>query len=513
MSKITLSQLEKYDLELLVKDLLSPLTGFNTEKEYRLSLDASLFPIPIVLSSEKLLSQGEEISLVDEDNTIIAKLVVEDCYEYNLEEECSKVAGSFDKNHPYTKKVLERKGKYLVGGKPVLEPGYIFSSEFYEDYISPEKLKTLVGDTPVLAFQTRNPLHSSHIASILKARELIPEDHYLLLNPVLDLPQPGDIEPFTRLRCYKKILHKLGDKVIFSMLPLAMRMLGPREAMFHAIVRRNYGCKYFLVGRDHAGPSSVHSETGKSFYGSYDAQNLCEEKQETLGIKIIKIPEMCYDVVVDKIIPIKEATQPKSISGTEFRRLLTSGEEIPEWFSPKEVVDELRNSKDKQGICFYFVGNSGAGKTTVARSLEIKLKSLTSRPVSYLDADIIRKNLSKGLGFSKEDRSTNVRRIGYLASEIVKHNGIVIVANIAPFLEDRKENRKLISQFGKYIQIHVNTSLDVCIKRDVKGIYRDILLGKTDKTEFEEGTDSDYYLSSLNLEDITKINNELITFI
>jgi sulfate adenylyltransferase len=276
------------------------------------------------------------------------------------------------------------------------------------------------------------------------------------------------------MECYKEVLPYLGD-VSLSILPLSMRMAGPREAVWHAVIRRNYGCTHFIVGRDHAGPS-YKKKDGTSFYDPLAAQQLAKSMETQIGITILPSEEVVYCEDLDQYMGISQSAGHtiKNISGTQFRAMLDSGAEVPSWYSYPKVVDSLKKYYNKpRGSCFYFVGLSGSGKSTLAEALKSHLEEISpSREVTILDADVIRTHLSKGLGFSKEDRSMNVRRIGYVASEIVRHGGIVLVANIAPFQEDREWNRRMISQYGNYVEFFVNTPVEVCEDRDVKGLYK-----------------------------------------
>ncbi|MFW6133571.1 MAG: adenylyl-sulfate kinase, partial [Planctomycetota bacterium] len=294
--------------------------------------------------------------------------------------------------------------------------------------------------------------------------------------PVVGMTKPGDVDHYTRVRCYQAILrHYPHNTATMSLLPLAMRMGGPREAVWHAIIRKNYGCTHLIVGRDHAGPSSDSS--GEPFYGPYDAQELLRKHEQELGIAMVPFKMMVYVPDRDAYLPVDEVdegTRTLSISGTELRERLATGREIPEWFSFPGVVRELRRTyppRSKQGFTVFFTGLSGSGKSTIANVLLIKLLEMGGRPVTLLDGDIVRKNLSSELGFSKEHRDINIRRIGFVASEITKNGGIAICAPIAPYDSIRKENKSLISAGGGYILVHVATSLEVCEQRDTKGLY------------------------------------------
>ena len=372
----------------------------------------------------------------------------------------------------------------------------------------------------IIGFQTRNPLHRSHFELTKYAMNSV-KNSKLFLQPVIGETQNDDIDYITRVKCYENILKYYNkEEVKLSLLPLSMRMAGPREALLHALIRKNYGCTHFIVGRDHAGPSCKTKE-GKSFFGDYDAQKILLDYKDVIDIEPLFFPEIVYTIpknnfslLENKYLPINlvnsEEREILRISGTELRNKLRNKEYIPEWFSFKEVINILQQSQYyKNGLCLYFVGLSGSGKSTLANYISSFLKIKLDREVTILDGDIIRKNLSKGLGFSKEDRSLNVRRIGFVASEIAKHNGCVIVANIAPYQEDRDYNRKIISENGKYIEIFVDTPIKLCIKRDVKGLYKKALDG--DLKNFT-GITSDFEIptnSEIRLDGNDSINDNI----
>jgi sulfate adenylyltransferase len=318
-------------------------------------------------------------------------------------------------------------------------------------------------------------MHRAHKELTDRAAEEI--GGHLLIHPVVGLTKPGDIDYYTRVRCYKRLLrHYPEDRAMLSLLPLAMRMGGPREAVWHAIIRKNYGCTHLVVGRDHAGPGK--DENGEPFYGPYDAQEMVIEYQDELGIQMVPFRLMVYVPSRDAYEPIddvqKEGVEFKMISGTQLRDKLANGDPIPNWFSYDDVVAELRKThppKHLQGFTVFFTGLSGSGKSTIANALMVKLLERGGRPATLLDGDVVRTHLSKGLGFSAEDRSTNVQRIGYVASEITKHRGVCVCAPIAPYESDRRANRDRIEEYGGYIEVFVDTPIEECEKRDVKGLY------------------------------------------
>ena len=325
-----------------------------------------------------------------------------------------------------------------------------------------------------MAFQTRNPLHRAHQELTFRAARDVEAN--LLIHPVVGMTKPGDIDHYTRVRCYENVLGYYPEQTtMLSLLPLAMRMGGPREALWHAIIRKNYGCTHLIVGRDHAGPGD--DSNGKPFYGPYDAQELLQQHEAELDISMVPFKMMVYAENKAQYIPadeVAESDRVLNISGTELRRRLQEGLEIPEWFSFPEVVAELRRThppRSKQGFTIFFTGLSGSGKSTIANALMSKLMEIGGRPVSLLDGDIVRKNLSSELGFSKEHRDLNILRIGFVASEITKSGGIAICAPIAPYAKTRRAVREAISPYGGFIEIHVATALEVCEERDRKGLY------------------------------------------
>jgi sulfate adenylyltransferase len=529
---LTLKSRQLFDLEMLLNGGFSPLTGFMKKNDYESCLttmrleNGKLFPLPIILSIP--ISRINEIKnekvllLKDETGVILAELKNEQIYEPDLLAECRYALGTEDSNHPYYDIIMENKNCFYIGGE-VTKVQLPLHYDFKEYRLTPEETKKFFKDNNwknVIGFQTRNPLHRSHYELTLNALKEVGEDAKLLLHPVVGITQECDIDYFTRVRCYKKLINKYPkNTVLLSLLPLSMRMAGPREALWHALIRKNYGCTHFIVGRDHAGPS-YKTKDGKPFYDPYDAHKLLLKYENELNIKIILSQNIVYVKELGKFKKENEVDKNMTIlniSGTEQREILrNSTTEIPEWFSWPDIIEELRTEYkllSNSGLCIYIVGLSGSGKSTLANVLISKLKELeTKRKITLLDADIVRLNLSKGLGFSKEDRSTNVRRIGYVASEIVKHSGIVICANIAPYEEDRLHNRKLISQYGKYIEVYMNTSIECCERRDVKGLYK---LAKEGKMKEMTGIDDPFEIpnnSELILDGDENNNNSSLEY-
>jgi sulfate adenylyltransferase len=492
---LNLNQSQQNELELLLSGAFYPLSTFMNKKDYenclynmRLST-GELFPIPIVFNLLNTicdkLNLNDVLILRDETGIALAEMNVEEIYEPKLTDECIYVLGTIDYTHPYYSNIMSCSNCKYISGK-IKKIQLPLHYDFKELRMTPEETKKYFTDNNwdvVVGFQTRNPLHKSHYELTLNAINEISKqtgkNAKLLLHPVVGITQNCDIDYYTRVRCYKKVIEKYKpNTVLLSLLPFNMRMAGPREAMMHCIIRKNYGCTHFIVGRDHAGPS-YKTINNENFYGAFDAHKLLLQHEEELGIKIYLSKNIVYVKELDKYL--EEQHVPKdmhilNISGTEQRLMLKNNIDIPLWFSWTEIIKELKQEfiiQNKKGLCIYLIGLSGSGKSTIANFLINKLKEIeTERKITLFDADVIRLNLSKGLGFSKEDRQTNVKRIGYVASLVVQHGGIAICANIAPFEEDRLFNRKQISEHGKYIEIFVNTSIDCCEKRDTKGLYK-----------------------------------------
>jgi sulfate adenylyltransferase len=477
------------DLELLMNGGFNPLKGFLTQEDYdgvvenmRLA-DGSLWPMPITLDVNEdfagKLEVGQDIALRDQEGVILATMTVTDNWEPNKANEAVKVFGADDDAHPAVNYLHNQAGKIYLGG-PVTGIQQPVHYDFRARRETPNELRAFfrkMGWRRVVAFQTRNPLHRAHQELTFRAAKEAQAN--LLIHPVVGLTKPGDVDHFTRVRCYEAVLDKYPSSTTsLSLLNLAMRMAGPREAVWHGLIRANHGCTHFIVGRDHAGPGS--NSQGEDFYGPYDAQDLFREHAEEMGIEMVDFKHMVwvderaqYEAIDE--IEDKDNVTILNISGTELRRRLAEGLEIPEWFSFPEVVKELRRTKPpraKQGFTVFFTGFSGSGKSTIANALMVKLMEMGGRPVTLLDGDIVRKNLSSELGFSKEHRDLNIRRIGYVASEITKNGGIAICAPIAPYATTRRAVREDVEAFGAFVEVHVATSIEECEKRDRKGLYK-----------------------------------------
>lgn len=519
LTKIVLSHRQLCDIELILNGGFAPLKGFMNKEEYDgVVLDmrlpsGSLFPIPITLDISELqansFSLGDRVSLLDDEGNTVAIMTLESIWKPDKELEAKMVFKTLDRYHPAVAYLMEQAGTYYMGGRLQglkLPPHY----DYQELRKTPFQLRKFFREQnfqSVVGFQTRNPLHRSHFEMIRRAAEST--KGIVLLHPSVGMTKPGDIDHFTRVKCYLSLIQEFkNSEAYLSLLPLAMRMGGPREAIWHAIIRRNYGCTHFIIGRDHAGPGN--GSDGKPFYGDYEAQELALQYEKELGIKLLTFKQIVYVAEIQEYMQEHEVENGKiiwNISGTELRRRLMNGEEIPEWFSFPKVIKILQTTyKPRQhlGFTILFTGLSGSGKSTLANALLEKLMELTSRSITLLDGDEIRKVLSTELTFSREHRKLNVQRVGYVASEISKAGGIAIMALIAPYEEDRKWVKKIVTQRGGFVEIYMSTPLETCAKRDRKGLYKKaregILKGFTGIDDpYEAPSSPDLELDATNL--------------
>jgi sulfate adenylyltransferase len=483
---LDLSPRQLCDLELLLNGGFSPLKGFMPRADYegvcqnmRLS-GGTFWPMPVTLDVTeefaKSLASHRKIALRDPEGVMLAALEVEDLWMPDREAEAKAVFGTTSMAHPGVAHLLKQTHPWYVGGRleGIRLPSHY---DFRSLRLTPAELRAdflRLGWRKVVAFQTRNPMHRAHQELTIRAATQVGAN--LLLHPSVGMTKPGDVEYYVRVRCYQKLLPKYPpDTVRLALLPLAMRMGGPREALWHAIVRKNYGCTHLIVGRDHAGPGN--DRDGKPFYGPYEAQATVKSHEQDLGVTMVPFPMMLYLQDEDRYVPENEVPpggKVRNISGTELRRHLAEGRDLPAWFTFPEVARELQKSyppRHRQGFTVLFTGLSGSGKSTIANVLRVKLLEMGGRPVTLLDGDIVRKHLSSELGFSKEHRDINIRRIGFVASEITKNGGIAICAPIAPYDNVRKEVRAMIEPHGGFILVHLSTSLEACEARDRKGLY------------------------------------------
>ncbi len=485
LPSIRLSERAVCDLELMAVGAFSPLDRFMSEADHQSVLDnmrlenGYVFPLPITLPVDEdekaLIELGQDIALRSPSNELLAIMKVEEIYEWDLEEVAQKAFGTLDLRHPLVAEMY-RWGKYNLSG-PIQVLRLPSHYDFKDLRMTPAETRNTIesfGHENVVAFQTRNPLHRVH--EELTKRATQEKDGVLLLHPVVGMTRPGDVDHYTRVRTYRALAQRYydPDRILLSLLPLAMRMAGPREAVWHALIRRNYGANHLIVGRDHAGPG-VDSK-GEPFYGPYDAQELVESLSEELGVEVVPFRMMVYlpdEERYEEISKVDGETRTASISGTQVREeYLQSGRQLPDWFTRPEVAEILAETyppRFRQGACIWFTGLHNAGKSTTASVLTALLQEY-GRTVTLLDGDVVRTHFSEGLGFSKDDRDDHVRRMGYVASEIVRHGGIAICAAVSPYRATRNDVRSMIGS-DHYVEVFVDTPLEVCEERDTKGLY------------------------------------------
>lgn len=472
-----------HDLELLAVGAFSPLDRFMGEADYRVVLDdmrladGTLFPIPITLTVDRdeLPKDAKQVVLRDVRNNTFAIMDLEEVYDWDPKEEAQKVLGTTDARHPLVSEMI-RWGDVCISGRLQVVDLPSYSDFVYLRRTPAEVRESLMamGHEQVVAFQTRNPMHRIHEELTKRAAQQV--DGSLLIHPVVGMTKPGDVDHYTRVRVYRALVDNYFDKdsTLLSLLPLAMRMAGPREAVWHAIIRRNYGATHFIVGRDHAGPGLDGS--GKPFYGPYDAQELLMKHADEIGVQMVPFKEMVYVEEEDRYFEAGEEPEGSNVlrlSGTQVRDdYLSKGLYLPDWFTRREtsqILLEMYPPRHKQGVCLWFTGLSGSGKSTTAQIVTSLLME-RGRQITVLDGDVVRTHLSKGLGFSEEDRNTNILRIGFVASEIVRQHGVVVCAAISPYSAARNECRKMVGE-DRFVEIFVDTPVEICEERDVKGLY------------------------------------------
>jgi sulfate adenylyltransferase len=478
------------DLELLTIGAFSPLDRFMGKGDYERVItemrlkNGVLFPIPITLPIDESLlpAYAEQIVLADSRNNNIAIMRIEEVYSWDLQREARLVLGTNNEEHPLVSEMAQWGKVYISGDLRILSlPKY---HDFNELRLLPAQVRERLagmGFDKVVAFQTRNPMHRAHEELTKRAAEEVGGS--LLIHPVVGLTKPGDVDYYTRVRSYKILVEKYYDtkRTLLSLLPLAMRLAGPKEALLHAIIRRNYGATHLIIGRDHAGPG-VDSR-GKPFYGPYEAQEMLQQYSEELGVMPVEFKELVYLEEEDRYEEqqkVPDGAKVLKISGTQVREnYLSKGLPLPGWFTRPETAEILKQMyppRHKQGFCIWFTGLSGSGKSTTAEILTSLLLE-RGRQVTVLDGDVVRTHLSKGLGFSPEDRDTNILRIGFVAGEITRHGGCVICAAISPYRSTRNEVRKMVGT-DRFIEIYVDTPIEVCEQRDTKGLYARARIGQ-----------------------------------
>ncbi len=483
LPSIQISQRALCDLELLATGAFSPLDRFMGKADYERVLtemrltNGTLFPIPVTLpvDEDSLSTWGEQITLSDSRNNTIAVMQMEEVYHWDELREARLALGTTDPRHPLVSEMNTWGNVYISGAIKVIDlPKYHDFRELRKTPAQVREQLSSLGYDKVVAFQTRNPLHRIHEELAKRAADQV--DGSLLIHPVVGLTKPGDVDHYTRVRVYRTLIENYFDpqRTLLSLVPLAMRMAGPREALWHAIIRRNYGATHFIIGRDHAGPGK--DSNGNPFFGPYEAQMMLGQYGEEIGVQPIEFKELVYladEERYEESSKVPENARIFSISGTQVREdYLAKGELLPDWFTRKETAEILQKMyppRHEQGMCLWFTGLSGSGKSTTAEILTSLLLE-RGRQVTLLDGDVVRTHLSKGLGFSREDRNTNILRIGFVAGEIARQGGIVIAAAISPYRTTRNEVRKMVGE-ERFIEIFVDTPIEVCEERDVKGLY------------------------------------------
>lgn len=483
LPSVRLASRAECDLELLAVGAFSPLDRFMGQEDHQRVLDemrltsGHIFPIPIALPVEPgpAIRLDQEVALRNAKNELLAVMTIEEIYEWDRPEVAEKVIGSQDLRHPLLAE-MHRWGKLNISGPlRVLRPPHHY--DFQDLRLTPAQTRArlqAMGHQNVVAFQTRNPLHRVHEELTKRAADEI--GGALLLHPVVGMTRPGDVDHFTRVRTYKALASSYYEpgRVLLALLPLAMRLAGPREALWHGLIRRNYGATHLIVGRDHAGPG-VDSK-GNPFYGPYDAQEMVSRYSEELGVGMVPFRMLVYlpdEERYEEISKVPADARTASISGTQVREeYLNNGRMLPSWFTRPEVAEILAETfpaRHKQGVCIWFTGLSGSGKSTTAEVLTVLLQE-HGRQVTVLDGDVVRTHLSKGLGFSKADRDVNIRRIGFVAAELVRHGGTAVCAAVSPYRATRNDVRNMVGK-GNYVEVFVDTPLEVCEQRDIKGLY------------------------------------------
>jgi len=517
LHSVQISMRSLCDLELLATGAFSPLDRFMGKADYERVLtemrldNGVLFPIPIALPVDEssLPSWGEQITLSDARNNTVAVMQIEEIYHWDPQREARLVLGSTDSKHPLISEMVRWGNVYVSGELKVIDlPIY---NDFVELRLTPAQVRSrleIMGNKNVVAFQTRNPMHRIHEELTKRAAEKVGGS--LLVHPVVGMTKPGDVDHYTRVRVYRTLFENYYDqsRSLISLLPLAMRMAGPREALWHAIIRRNYGATHFIIGRDHAGPGNDSS--GNPFYGPYEAQMMLSQYSEEIGVQPVEFTEMVYlaeEECYEEKSKVPEIAKIYSISGTQVREdYLEMGKQLPEWFTRKEtaeILGQMYPPKHKQGVCIWFTGLSGSGKSTTAEILTSQLLE-RGRQITLLDGDVVRTHLSKGLGFSPEDRDTNILRIGFVASELARHGGMVICAAISPYRATRNEVRQMVGD-GHFIEVYMDTPIEVCEDRDVKGLYararRGQITGFTGVDDpYEEPVNPEIVLKTINID-------------
>ena len=486
MPDVILNDRQICDFELLATGVFSPLKGFMKHIDYESVLDrmrlesGDLWPVPICLDIPESLAApletGQSVALRDPEGFLLGIMTIEDIWPVELEKEALAIYGTQDTSHPGVDYLYNKSGKTYIGGE-VQAMSLPIHSDFKQIRNTPAEVRKIfskLGWKRIVGFQTRQPIHRPQFEMTIQAMQTAKAN--LLLLPIAGVTKPGDFDHFTRMRCYQKVAaHYPPNSHLLNLLPLAMRMAGPREAVLHMIIGKNYGCTHFVIGHDHASPGNNSSNT--PFYEYDQATQLARSATKELGVEIVTFEEMVYLPFEDEYQLASQVPANKdtiSFTGTDIQKRIRAGKKVPDWASFPEVIQELQKSYPpplKQGLTIFCTGLSGAGKSTIAKILYARFLEIGTRPVTLLDGDIVRRNLSSELNFSKEHRDINVKRIGFVASEITKNRGIAICAPIAPYERTRAQIRESIEAHGGFLEVHVSTPITECEKRDRKGMY------------------------------------------
>ena len=486
MPDVILNDRQICDFELLTTGVFSPLKGFMKQIDYESVLDrmrlesGELWPIPICLDIPQnlaaTLETGQSVALRDFEGFLLGIMNIEDIWPMDIEKEAIAIYNTLDKSHPGVDYLYNKSGKYYIGGE-IQALSLPIHPDFKQIRNTPAEVRNIFSKLDwkrIVGFQTRQPIHRPQFEMTIQAMRKARAN--LLLLPATGVTKPGDFDHFTRMRCYQKVAaHYPPDSYILNLLPLAMRMAGPREAILHMIIGKNFGCTHFVIGHDHASPGN--DSKNKPFFKYDEATKLARNATKELGVETITFEEMVYLPFDDEYKIASQVPKDKdtiSFTGTDIQKRIRTGKKVPDWATFPEVIKELQKSyppPSKQGFTVFCTGLSGAGKSTIAKILYSKFLEMGTRPVTLLDGDIVRRNLSSELNFSKEHRDINVNRIGFVAAEITKNRGIAICAPIAPYETTRARIRESIEAHGGFFEVHVSTPITECEKRDRKGMY------------------------------------------
>jgi sulfate adenylyltransferase len=483
---ITLEDSHMCDLELIATGAFSPLEGFMVRADYEAVIDrmrlqdGSLWPVPVCLdiseTKARNLEAGQSAALRDPEGFLLAIMHIEDIWAIDKSREMHQIYQTTDKTHPGVSHLTKQTKDFYVGGK-VEVISLPLHYDFRQLRLAPQEVRrefNKLGWRRVVGFQTSRVIHRPQFELTLQAMRKAKAN--ILLLPNVGVTRTEDFDYYTRVRCYREVLRQYPPEThLLSLLPQFKRHAGPRETILNALIAKNYGCTHFVVGPNYASPLEPEDNEGSG--DRQDFSDLIDQVSEDLGVSVLHFDEMVYLPFEDEHRlkdTVEKGTKTISMNGNDIRSRIRSGRKVPGWASFPEVLDELRKAyppPSEQGFTLFFTGLSGAGKSTIAKVVFSKMLEIGKRPVTLLDGDIVRQNLSSELNFSKEHRDINVRRIGFVATEITKNRGIAICAPIAPYAHTRSEIRRAIEAHGGFVEIHVATPLQECEKRDRKGMY------------------------------------------